>query len=341
MKLFEKLGEMLGFRLHDSEFIELQIQEEIIQQIPFNVPEMLAVQQQETKMAYACRRQAQSALDSALQLNNSQAAWENAYMHAQETDDIIQQLLGYRFRKLIITNISQDRLTSLFGASAIVLLGVYLSGMTTITHETFQLGMGMFIVGYITPMLLNSLLFTYSKELTQLLVPRTTTQKVLDAALLFNIHIVGMMPGELLASSNSLIYKIINSVDNVEELTTIRSTDDAPEEMCCAILHTVMTDPVGSTQSRHRFERAAILEWLKIREIHPCTKLPLTSDELTRDFKLKLAISRHVSTKLMSKQVREYPNGSLVNLSVFHQTIPCSNEEVMDKTARNYAALTL
>ena len=331
MKLFEKFAHKLGLELNESEAVELQLIDEELEQITFNVPavfadlhrEALESQRQQIIEVYRLRREAQSALDVALNSNNNQIEWENAYRKAKKADEVIQLVLMYKVQGMLI---GDNHLRFIFTAIVGTLVGIFLKRIFSISPEVFEGWMALYLTVIFAPRLMSGLMASYAQEITSLLVPRAITQEVLDAAQRVDIELSGMMPGERLADSNSLICKLINSVNSAEEFASIGCVDDAPEELCCAILHTLMTDPVGSAQSRHRFERTAILDWLKRRKVHPCTELPLTSDELKRDFKLKLDIARYVSDKFSSKNVNEYRNKSLVNLSIFQTNIQCSDE---------------
>lgn len=335
MNLFEKYGDQLGLKLNESEEVELQLIEEELQQIPFNVPAVLAdlsravleLQRQHIKAAYRLKREALSALDDARNSNNNQMAWKNAYGKAQKADDAIQQVLMYKLQD----RLARVNLRKLFFTIIVIMFTPFcLERMFQISPEVSVGWMQLFIKAFIAFCLIRCSISLYLKEITSLFLPRLITQKFLDATQLVGLKLSDLMSGERLADSNSLICNLINSVNNFEELVAIECAEDVPEEMCCAILRTLMTDPVGSLQSRHRFERTAILDWLKIREIHPCTQNQLTSDELTRDFKLKLRIARYVSDKLLLKNVHEYRNKSLVELSIFQGNAQCADGEEDD-----------
>ena len=324
MKLFEQLRCNLGLKWSESEHLELQAIDEEIEQIPYNSPAVLTDthrialehMRRKTIAAYCLGREAQLALDDALESNCNQMTWEKAYHLAQKTDDEIQTVLKYRLELKLSFNNSKDTFRLMFGPIGLTLIGLVFKKIFQINPDVFRWWMEMFIVAYITPTFLRIILSGLSEQLTSILVPRSTTQKVQDAALISNVNLWGVMPGRNIDNSNSLICRIINSVDNELELTSIGITD-VPEEMCCAILLTPMTDPVGSAQSPHRFERKAILDWLKIRPTHPSTNLPLFPSELKRDYKLKLDIDRYVSEQLISKNVKQYKNKSSTGLSIF------------------------
>lgn len=167
----------------------------------------------------------------------------------------------------------------------------------------------------VLPLMLKGILFSFSESVISLLAPREFTQKVLDEASFFNIEMIVVKAGEILADSTSMICKLINSVDNSQELAGIDS--EVPEEMICTILSKIMTDPVGTSQSYHRFEREAIIKWLKVKQKHPFTNLPLTANDLFRDFKLKVDIDQYVAKKLLSQDVYRYKNKAGVALSLF------------------------
>ena len=131
MKLFEKVRHKLGLELNESEEVELQLIDEELEQIPFNVPavfadlhrEALESQRQLMKKVYRLRREAQLALGVALNAHNNQIEWENAYRKAQKADKVIQMVLVYKVQKILL---NVDHLRFLFSAIAGMLLGIFL-----------------------------------------------------------------------------------------------------------------------------------------------------------------------------------------------------------------------
>lgn len=296
MKFFEKFGSKLGLELNESEEIELQLIEKDIKDTPFNVPwfmtdihkESLELKLQHTKEVYRLGRESQLMLDTVIQSNNNQLEWEIAYRRAQKADEAAHALFRSKFQEHLL-GVNPPHF-------------IFFAVVAAFSFVLFLKTSMIYGAAIATPSLLICAMNLYSKEIISLLVHPLRTQNVLDAAFIAGIELSGSMPGERLADSSSLICKLITNVNPSEELASIGAADDAPDEMRCAILQTVMTDPVASVQSPHRFERTAILNWLKIRETHPCTQRPLTADELTRDFKLKLDIACYVSDKLSLKK---------------------------------------
>nr|NGX60106.1 E3 ubiquitin-protein ligase LubX [Chlamydiota bacterium] len=54
---------------------------------------------------------------------------------------------------------------------------------------------------------------------------------------------------------------------------------ESPPTFICPITDNIMADPVIDKHG-HSFERAAILEWLKINNTCPMNRQPLTPDDL-------------------------------------------------------------
>ena len=360
MKILNKMVYQLGLEMNQSEDVEIKKIENEIQKMPVYVPQLLSIHQkllQMTKDVYRLLRESQLMLNQAMASKNDQAVWEDAYSKAETADEAIQQLAHYKCQhSLIRINRGHLLIWGGFGGIEARFYVMYLKFIAQIVlplllliwfdFNTFEnivhIGTAVHVVSHpFIYMARDSIVSYYQKWVALLLntmisssTLQSNIQRVLDAAEVAGIHVSGFIPGKKVDDSDSLICTLINSVNQEDALARI-GCDDAPHEMRCPISHTIMTDPVSSAQTPHRFERTAILNWLKIRKIHPCTELPLTPYELKRDFKLQLDITRYVANKLLVKKIDKYPNGSpVVGLSMFQAlTQSTENKEDLNNTA--------
>lgn len=78
--------------------------------------------------------------------------------------------------------------------------------------------------------------------------------------------------------------------------------EDVPTEYLCLINKTIMTEPVYDPRCpQHKFEKRAIAKALKIKEVNPFTKTPLTLKALVSDEQLKQEIAQYVTDAVNKK----------------------------------------
>ena len=71
----------------------------------------------------------------------------------------------------------------------------------------------------------------------------------------------------------------------------------------CSIDLSIMTNPVHDSRApQYQFEESNILRWLKIKQEHPYTRQPLTSDRLSPSLNLKQEIEAFVDEKTLNHQ---------------------------------------
>lgn len=343
MKTMKQIvSKKLGFGLQDSEVIAFR--SNINESIPVNILPLLDLQKEifrKTEKAYRALNESKLALDNAIQSNHDQALWQLACDKAQTADDALKQLVSYKLKNKLFS-INRKDLVAWGGLSTIdarffdiplltiVIVTYYIifmfqllsiSNLFVVSSESwrvmtnFNLAFALFKYKPLRS-LCSQIGITLSNMLVSTFDPQSQTQQVLCAANTAGIKLNLFISGKNVDDSASLISTLVNSVNQLEERERIK-WDDVPHHMCCSIMHTIMTDPVGCDQSADRFERTAILKWLKIHEIHPFTKQALTPEELKRDFKLHTEITHYVSNKLSENGFKKYKNGSLVRLSLF------------------------
>ena len=79
-----------------------------------------------------------------------------------------------------------------------------------------------------------------------------------------------------------------------------------PNEFCCSIGFTIMTDPVYARGlEQYQFERAWILRWLETTPTHPHTRQPLTQHDLISNDLLKSQISAFVDNAVHEHQEKK------------------------------------
>jgi len=61
---------------------------------------------------------------------------------------------------------------------------------------------------------------------------------------------------------------------------------EVPQNFVCPISHEIMQDPV-MTPAGHTFERANIVEWLRMKRTCPVTRATLTIDKLAPNLALR------------------------------------------------------
>ena len=248
----------------------------------------LAVRMIITKHVFEKRNKAKEALNSAVVSGKNLSLWREAYHQAELAAKEEQLLFNFRL-KLIFKQ--ANKITSKLSYCKLILILARLYDKTLAQKTS-----GLILALILTDLLLTSpaLLFDVSErfKLDLFGLNSPIMDEVLSAAKSAGVDLT-KLSDKSLANSNSLINKLLNKDNNVQALEKINCTD-VPEELCCIISMAAMTDPVYSEQHPMRFERAAILEWLQKRNIHPYTNQPLYIGDLKRDFALKRDIDKFV-----------------------------------------------
>ena len=281
----DQMRYLLGLQLHQDEAVQRQ-----------NMPTRI----DNVKSAYDLMRYSKRMRDVAMLSNKSDDAWVNAYEAAKNTDDYIHQLLTFHLHDkyigpysllffeliiLIIINyyamkhlknkdISQKRREDSYGFIfnlsflLLCLFAVCVSDQLKIARECMSVlfRLGLYLLG-----------------------PTPQAQKTMEAAFIRGI--------KTLTAQQTI-------ADHMPKFIALKNHHDTTEdEMCCVITHQIMRDPVYCRQGPHRFDRPAILEWLRnVRKVNPCTELPLSENELITDYRLRTRIADY-----LEEQVRFAP----------------------------------
>ena len=324
MKLLDKLVNTLGLVLDDSEIIELQKIDKATQLAPSTPPIYMLIRghqykhylekrREKTVHTYRLRREAKEVLDNALASNGDQYLWNKAYRMAEITASSELSLLNLRFN---------DIKTQTY----LLMIGIQFTRVLSHLVEWMWPHLN------IRPSESSArdvlLVFTFLEMACLLLKDFNyfschSIEAVLNEAQGAGIKFDSTI-GELLADDTSLIYQLINIENNEKKLEGLQNVQ-IPDNFCCPITCGIMTDPVGSVRSQHRFERTFILEWLKKQSINPLTRLPLFPDELRRDFKLKRDIDSFIDNECLANTHQQIKT-PLIQLSLFQ---PISEDEEM------------
>lgn len=266
--------------------------------------------------AYTLKYAAEEALyDAKAHEGHDRLKWSNAYKRAQTADAGILKLLSSRLTEILdpdINLLKWDNLYSLQFKACFIFL-VINSILKHINPRSeliiFEENSLIVLIILTLPTPIARLLSTYSEIITALFMIRMVDD-VFSASPYFDMDISEI--GKHGLDSNSLISKILSSVNNDEELNRLEPQEQTPEEYYCGILLTVMSDPVALTtyHSPIRYERTAIQTWLKNRNVDPATNMPASPKSLVRDYTLKLKIDRYVAEKLALSDISTYNNGS-------------------------------
>ncbi|MDF1685001.1 MAG: U-box domain-containing protein [Legionellaceae bacterium] len=292
MTLSEKMIHALGLVLDDSKAVELRKIDQSILQEPHTNPiyilfrddvyiEYLRNRREKTVEVYRLRKQARKALNHAIASDGNQAIWDKAYCRAETTASAEHSLFSLRMEEVRV-----HAALVRCGITVARALWIAWSMLSDANSASFPLSIVEF---FLTSKLIKAL------SLCILLAEPSSyhaIEAVLDAANRAGIRL-HVNIGEQLADSNSLICQLINVEDSTEKLDNLDKSggDQIPDDYICPITFDVMTDPVANIHSQHRFERTAILEWLQQQATNPLTTLPLCSDDLRRDFRLKREIT--------------------------------------------------
>lgn len=282
----------LGLVLDESEAVELQKIDQAILQEPHTNPiyilfrddvyiEYLRNRREKTVEVYRHRREAKQALNHAIASDDNQKIWDEAYRVAQTTASAEQSLFSLRMEEVRV----HAELVRC-GITVARALMIAWSMLSDVHNESFQLSIGkIFLVSKLIKAVSLCILLAEPSSYHAI-------EAVLDAANRAGIRL-NVSIGEQLADSNSLICQLINVEDSTEKFDKLDKSggDQIPDDFICPITFDVMTDPVANLHSQHKFERTAILEWLQQQATNPLTTLPLCSDDLRRDFKLKREIN--------------------------------------------------
>jgi len=299
MMLSDKIILALDLVLDDSKTVELRKIDEAIRQEPFTNPlyillrddvylDYLRERREKTVDVYRSRRKARVILSHAIASVDNQNIWDEAHCVAQTTASAEQLLFNLRMDEVKV-HVTLVR-CGINVVRALIIAGFMLSN---VNDEPFKLSLGKFF-------LVSKVIKALSLCLLELKPSSCDSiDAVFDAAKCAGIRL-DINIGEQLADSTSLICQLINIKENAERLDKLESAQ-IPDEFLCPITLDVMTDPVVNIKSRHRFERAAILEWLKQHATNPLTTLPLSSDDLRRDFKLKREIDDFINHGCQNK----------------------------------------
>ena len=78
-----------------------------------------------------------------------------------------------------------------------------------------------------------------------------------------------------------------------KKFSTIAPPEDGvPPEYCCALTGKIMSDPAKTPYGKHRFERAAIEQWIQTQgNVCPVTGLPLSANQISIDAQRRMDIS--------------------------------------------------
>lgn len=299
MALSDKIIWALGLVLDVSEAVELRKIDEAIRQEPYTNPiyillrddvyrDYLVERREKTVDVYRLRSEARVILNHAIASVDNQAKWDEAYRIAQTTVTAERLLLSLRKNEVKVQ-------IELFrcGITVIRALSIAWLMLSNANNVQYKLSLGeIFLVSKLIKALSLCILLAEPSSYDVI-------EAVLDAANRTGIRL-DINIGERLADSNSLICNLINIENNAEKSVKLGGVQ-IPDEFICPITFDVMTDPVANIHSQHRFERTAILEWLQQKATNPSTTLPLCSDDLRRDFKLKRKIDNFIEHGCQNK----------------------------------------
>ena len=340
MKLFEHICHTLDLTLDASEEIEylkianemklfMQIKSELSPNLKMISRLSLNRWSTLTMITYKIGMEAKEALDMALSSNRNPVDWCNAYQIAQAYDDAMQSALVEKFQHTLLP-MSSASTCEFMHHNLIYPLTIYLAlyqiykSLWAIAYSQeqppIQFNLLMQSVSWLNLfliMLLNHQFALFSKRAISLLTSHLPSQ----AATVYRVaREVGvdqhLHAEERPADDNSLICQLLNRVNNADQLQ--HEHIDIPDELKCPITHMVMSDPVYSEDNPMRFERLALLSWLKKSPTHPYTQNLLSSNLLKRDFKIKREADLFVESNLMRIK-EERKRESLLKPSLFHQ----------------------
>lgn len=318
MKYLEDLGYTFGVRLDESEHVELEnIDRALLEENAFQpgYPQFvlevntreLWEQRQNTMDAYRLLREANAAYEIALVSNGAQKEWNKAYCLAYASDDAVISLLMNR----VSNQLMAKGCALLLFEFPLVWGAVVYSRVNNPYDEDFSQFFPIMVLIVSTALISAVIPAFYSKQITSMLVPHSV-DKVLNAALAVGIeldtdvlnkipflNLTARLAGKIVVDSDSLIGKLVNIVNNAEQLKDIKDLS-VPDELCCPFTREVMTDPVyyELDPNSQRFERAAILSWLETKNVHPFKYCSFFPEQLKRDFKLKLQADQFVENQL-------------------------------------------
>lgn len=284
---------MKAVSLDSSVAVEIQIINDALKRIPVDKPtntevfqrQMLLERRKETVAVYRLHGDAKKALKRALDSNSDVIAWDKAYLLAQRSDDSMRGLLR---GKVLAEGRSNSGSYQIYLIGFMLVLANWSAGaLTSIDPETINLitesALGLILIYCQIPPLLGLLeiegiIGSYPNLSNKVL------SSVQEAGVSLNI----------LADNDSLISQLMSARNNALELERIDHQETLPNEITCPISRDVLTDPVYCDKNPERFERSALLAWLKVNSVHPLTKEKVCASEFKRDFQCKLEADDYV-----------------------------------------------